>query len=70
MNYQNIQNTCESPFQMSYCQTSPKNFCTSKKKNKQLNCPGVKYMSQQKQILLNLYEDSMVDMESTKKIPK
>lgn len=61
LNYQNIQNTCESPFQMSYCQTSPKNFCTSKKKNKQLNCPGVKYMSQQKQILLNLYEDSMVD---------
>lgn len=64
LNYQNVQNTCESPlstFQMSYCQTSPKTCCTSKKKNKQLNCPEVKQMSQQKQILLNLYEDSMVD---------
>lgn len=50
---------------MSYCQTSSKNYYTSKNIHKQLKCAGVqqlKRISQQKeQILLSFHEDSMMD---------
>ncbi|KAK1118972.1 hypothetical protein K0M31_013742 [Melipona bicolor] len=60
LNYQNVQNTCESPqstFYTSQCQISPKNV------NNQLTCGSVQQLnvSQQQRILLNLHEDSMMD---------
>ena len=56
LNYQDMQNTCESPqstFYTSQCETSPKNV------NNQLTCGSVQQLNVSQQTLLNLHEDSM-----------
>ncbi|XP_017790316.1 PREDICTED: uncharacterized protein LOC108572567, partial [Habropoda laboriosa] len=69
LNYQDVQDTCESPlstFHVSYRQKSLQTMCTSKNIHKQLKCVGIQQLrniSQQKQqMLLNFREDSIRDI--------